>query len=104
MLTELIEAIDDCEGETQTVIKSELKKVFGKHIEEIIDDLLKGNLENVKKALDMPEEHEEEELEPIKRILSTITECQRKKKEEIKPTDFSGVAVSILKVYFMKDQ
>jgi len=105
MLTELIETIDDVEPETQAVIKTELKKVFGKHIEEIVSDLLKENIENVKKSLDISEEHAEEDLEGIRQILGMMKECLRKTKEEFNKIntdskEFNNIACAILQVFF----
>ena len=97
MLTELIEEIDNIESETEGVIKLELKKVFGKHIEEIVQDLLNENMESVKKALDIGDEHGEEELAPIKEILRTLRSYQRRGKEE-KGAELGAIAISILQV------
>lgn len=96
MLLELIETIDDIEEETQELIKGELKKVFGKHIEDIIEDMLKENLENVMKALDISDEHGEEELAPITRILQDVRKCQGK--EEVKPEEWCSIGIRILHV------
>jgi len=95
---ELIETIDDIEEETQELIKGELKKVFGKHIEDIIEDMLKENLENVMKALDISDEQGEEELVPIIKILQDIREYQWKGKTEVKQEEWRNIGIRILQV------
>jgi hypothetical protein len=95
---ELIETIDDIEEETQELIKGELKKVFGKHIEDIIDDMLKENLGNLMKALDISDEQGEEELIPITKILQDIREYQWKGKTEVKQEEWRNIGIRILQV------
>ncbi len=98
MLSELIEQVDDIEGETEGVIKSELRKVFGKHIEEIVGDLMKGNMENVRKALDISEERSEEDLGSIQDILHALRSYQKRRKQDLNAEDLTTIAVAILQV------
>lgn len=98
MLTELIEQANTIESQTEGLIREELKKVFGKHIEEIVTEILNENMENVKKALDMNEENSAEGNEKIEEIFSAIRAHKKNKKSEKNTEEIETIAGSILKV------
>ena len=95
----LIDTIEDIEEDTKELINDELKKVFGKHIEDIIEDLINDNIENVKKTLDVTDENEAKQLEHLMKVYNDIKICQRKGKQNLDPPEINAIANNILQVF-----
>ena len=90
--------IQDMETDTQELIKGELTKVFNSHVKEIINNFLNEDLESIKNALDIPENCQDEELEPIMIILNEIKQLKETKNGKIESEEWINLAINILNV------
>ena len=90
--------IQDMEIDTQELIKGELAKVFNSHVKEIINNFLNEDLESIKNALDISENCQDEELEPIIFILNEIKQLKEIKNRKIESEEWINLAINILNV------
>jgi len=98
-VNEMIKQKPGLESRTEQIIRNELVSTFMKHIEDLLGMIIRGNILELRKALDVEEEESGGSTEYTEQVIEVLKEV-RENYDRVSKDELESIATTIIHVLY----